>query len=148
MMRPPRWSVVKNPPARAGDVGLTPGLGRPPGEGNDNLLQQSCLKNPMDRGAWWATVHGVSKSQTLLGNWAFTHYTIFLIYAILKNGTNSLKKQTHKYREQTWSPKGKRWEGSVRGLGLTHTYTHTTRYKMGNQQEKHRKLDSVSHNDL
>ena len=47
----------------AGDTGSIPGLGRSPGEGNGDPLQYSCLKSPMDRGAWWATVHGVSKSQ-------------------------------------------------------------------------------------
>ena len=47
---------VKNPPAMQGHVGLTPGLGRSPGGGNGILLQYSCLKNPMDKGAWWATV--------------------------------------------------------------------------------------------
>ena len=44
-----------------GDAGSIPGSGRPPGEGNDNPLQYSCLGNPMDRGAWWATVRGVTK---------------------------------------------------------------------------------------
>ena len=48
----------------AGDLGLIPGLGRSPGEGNGNPLQYSCLENSMDRGAWWATVHGVAKSWT------------------------------------------------------------------------------------
>ena len=48
----------------AGDLGLIPGLGRSPGEGNGNPLQYSCLENPMDRGAWRATIHGVAKSQT------------------------------------------------------------------------------------
>ena len=48
----------------ARDPGLIPGLGGSPGEGNDNPLQYSCLENPMDRGAWWATVHGASKSWT------------------------------------------------------------------------------------
>ena len=48
------------------DVGLNPGSGKSPGGGNGNSLQYSCLKNPMDRGAWWATVHGVTKSQTWL----------------------------------------------------------------------------------
>ena len=60
-------SMVKNLPANAGDareVGLIPGLGRFPGIGNGNPLQYSCLGNPMDRGAWWATVHGVAKSRT------------------------------------------------------------------------------------
>ena len=54
-------SVVKNPPANAGDVGLIPGLGRSLGKGNGNPPQYSCLGNPMDRGAWWATVHEVAK---------------------------------------------------------------------------------------
>ena len=48
----------------AGDPGSIPGLGRSPGEGNGNPLQYSCLKNPMHRGAWWATVHGVAESDT------------------------------------------------------------------------------------
>ena len=55
----------------AGDPGLSPGLGRSPGEGNGNTLQYSCLKNPMDRGAWEATVHGAPKSQTRLSNFTF-----------------------------------------------------------------------------
>ena len=59
--------VVKNPPANAGDMkdaGSVPGSGRSPGGRNGNLLQYSCLENPMDRGAWRATVHGVAKSWT------------------------------------------------------------------------------------
>ena len=52
----------------AGDPGLIPGSGRSPGEGNGNSLQYSCLENPMDGGAWWATVHGVAKSQTQLSD--------------------------------------------------------------------------------
>ena len=58
---------VKNPPANAGDLrdaGSIPRLGRSPGGGNSNPLQYSCLENPMDRGTWWATVHGAAKSQT------------------------------------------------------------------------------------
>ena len=57
----PGGSVVKNPPANAGDMGSTPGSGRSPREGNGNPLQYSCLENPIDKGAWWATVHGVAK---------------------------------------------------------------------------------------
>ena len=57
-------SVLKNPPANTGDSGSIPGSGRSPGEGNDNPLQYSCLGNPMDRGTWWATVYGVTKSRT------------------------------------------------------------------------------------
>ena len=59
--------VVKNPPANAedtGDSGLIPGSGRSPGGGNVNPLQYSHLENPIDRGAWLATVHGVAESQT------------------------------------------------------------------------------------
>ena len=61
--------VVKNLPANAGDVrdvGLIPGSGRSPGGGHGNPLQYSCLENPMDREAWWATVHRVTKSWTRL----------------------------------------------------------------------------------
>ena len=54
--------------ANAGNAGLIPGLGRPPKGENGNLLQYSCLENPMDRGAWWATVCGVVKSWTQLNN--------------------------------------------------------------------------------
>ena len=57
----PGGSEVKNPHANAGDVGSIPGSGRSPGEWNGNPLQYSWLGNPMDRGAWWATVHGVTK---------------------------------------------------------------------------------------
>jgi len=53
--------VVKNLPANGGDMGSIPGSGNPPREGNGNPLQNSCLGNPMDRGAWRATVHGVAK---------------------------------------------------------------------------------------
>ena len=61
----PGDSVVKNPPAKAGDVGSVPGVGRSPGEGNGNPLQYSYLGNPMDREAWWATVQGVAKDSDI-----------------------------------------------------------------------------------
>ena len=57
----PGGSVVKNLPATVEDAGSIPGLGRSPGEGNGNPLQYSCLENPMEGRAWWATVHGVTK---------------------------------------------------------------------------------------
>ena len=63
--------VVKNPPANAGesrDMGSIPGWGRSPGGGHSNPLQYSCLENPMDRGAWWATVPGVAERQTRLSD--------------------------------------------------------------------------------
>ena len=62
----PGGSDGKESACSAGDEGSIPGSGRSPGEGNDNPLQYSCLGNPMNRGAWQATVHGVAKSQTPL----------------------------------------------------------------------------------
>ena len=65
----PGGAVEKNPPTSAGDtrdVGSIAGLGRSPGEGNGNPLQYSCLQNPIDRGSWQATAHGVAKSPTQL----------------------------------------------------------------------------------
>ena len=67
----PGGEVVKNLPANAGDArdtGLIHVSGRSPGEGNGYPLQYSCLENPMDRGAWWATVHGVTMSRTRLSD--------------------------------------------------------------------------------
>ena len=61
-------AVVKNLPANAEDSGLIPGLGRCPGEGDGYPLQYSCLENPMDRGAWGATVHRVTKSRSQLSD--------------------------------------------------------------------------------
>ena len=61
-------SGVENLPADAGDEGSIPGLGKSLGVGNGNLFQYSCLGNPMDRGAWRATAHGVAKSQARLSN--------------------------------------------------------------------------------
>ena len=62
----PSGSDVKEPACNAGDLGSIPGLERSPGGGHGNTLQYSCLENPMDRGAWRATVHGVRKSQARL----------------------------------------------------------------------------------
>ena len=68
----PGGSVVKNLPAKQENASSIPGSGRSPGEGNGNPLQYSCLENPTDGGAWWATVHGVAKSQTGLSDFTFT----------------------------------------------------------------------------
>ena len=68
--------MVKNPPANAGDIkdmGSILGLKRSPGVGNGNPLQYSCLENSMDRGAWWAMVHRVAKSQTRLKQLSKAH---------------------------------------------------------------------------
>ena len=71
-MDSPGGLVVKNLSANAGDQGSIPVSGRPPAGGNGNQLQ-SCLKNPMDRGAWWAAVHGVAKSWTRLSMQTLHH---------------------------------------------------------------------------
>ena len=68
----PGGSEVKASASNAGDLGSIPGSGRSPGEGNSNPLQYSCLENPTDGEAWWATVHGVTKSRTRLSDLAFT----------------------------------------------------------------------------
>ena len=64
----PGGAIGKEAACNAGDPGLIPGLGRSPGEGNDNPLQYSCLENSMDRGGLWAPVHGVAKSWTQLSD--------------------------------------------------------------------------------
>ena len=77
----PGGSEGKETACNAGDLGTIPGSGRSPGGGNGNPLQYSCLENPMDRGAWWATVHGVAKSQTQLSN---EHYLLQLDFYFLQ----------------------------------------------------------------
>ena len=64
----PCGSVSKESACNAGELGLIPGLGRSPGGGNGNPLPYPCLENPLDSGAWWATVHGFTESQTQLNN--------------------------------------------------------------------------------
>ena len=84
-------ALVKNPPADAGDLreaGSLSGSGRSPGEGNGNLLQYSCLENPVDRGVWWATAYGVAKSRTRL-KWLSTKHAQ---WRIIKLGRGHLEK--------------------------------------------------------
>ena len=69
----PAGSEVKASACSAGDLGLIPESGRSPGEGNGNPLQYSCLENPMEGGAWWATAHGVAKSRTRLSGFPSLH---------------------------------------------------------------------------
>ena len=64
----PGGAELKASACNVGDLGSVPGSGRSPGEGNGTLLQYSCLENPLDGGAWWATVHGVAKSRTRLND--------------------------------------------------------------------------------
>ena len=79
--------MLKNLAANAGDEGLSPGSGRSSRGGNSNLLECSCLKNPMDRGAWQATVHGVAKSWTELNP---AHKPLGRIYTIFSSFTDQI----------------------------------------------------------
>ena len=81
----PGGSDSKVSACNVGDLGLIPGLGRSPGEGNGNPLQFSCLENLMDGGTWWATIHGVSKSWTRLSDFIFTFSVISYKPEILEN---------------------------------------------------------------
>ena len=72
----PGDTMVKNLPLNAGEAGSIPGFGRSPGVGNGNTLQYSCLENSINRGIWWATVHGVAKSWTQLGERLSRHMLI------------------------------------------------------------------------
>ena len=86
--------IVKNPPANAGDLASTPGSGRSPGGGHGNPLQYSCLDNPMDRGAWWATVHRVTQSQTQLSDYSSDlHKCKIISWCCFKVGDNLLYQQ-------------------------------------------------------
>ena len=90
-------SVVKNLPANAGDIrdtGLIPAWGRSPWGGHDNPPQYSCLENPVNRGAWYATVHGVAKSRTRLSDFTSLHF----IYIYLTNSCE--KKRSKKQRRK------------------------------------------------
>ena len=117
--------VVRNPPANAGDVGhegLVPGSGRLPGGGHGNPLQYSCPENPMDRGAWWATVHGVTKSQTQLKRLSphsrrlgrpgkFEKRRLERPIMVSKD-TGELLKVTTKNRNHPWLSQAPDWEPS------------------------------------
>ena len=92
--------VVKNPPADGGDMGSIPGSGRSPGEGHGNPFQYSYLENPMDRGAWWATVQGSKQSDTteetqhthVQGPTTVQHRELYLILCLYGKGI--LKKKS------------------------------------------------------
>ena len=87
--------VVKNPLANAGDMTSITGWGRSPGGSHENPLQYSYLENPMDRGAWWATDHSVSKTWTRLKR-VSTHYNVIDKYNRLWTGTSNRRKMSIK----------------------------------------------------
>ena len=95
----PGGSEVKASACSVGDLGSIPGSGRSPGEGNGNLVQYSCLENPMDGGAWWATVYVVAKSQTRLSNLTFTFrlYSTgnYIQFPVIKHNGKDYKKECY-----------------------------------------------------
>ena len=93
----PGGSVGKESACNVGDLGSIPGLGRSPGEGNGNLLQYSCLQNSIDRGAWWITVHRVTKSWTQLRDW-HTHMYVYICIEY-----SSLRKFISVWNDLKWS---------------------------------------------
>ena len=84
-------SEVKASASNAGNPGSIPGSGRSPGEGNGSPLQYSSLENPMDGGAWWATVHEVAMSRTRLSNFTSFHFTLSLTQQIFTDCTLQAK---------------------------------------------------------
>ena len=86
----PGGSDGKASACNVGDLGSIPGLGRSPGEGNGNPLQYSCLENPMDGEAWWATVHGVAKSQTRLSDFTSLHFSTFIFWDVFQGFLSSV----------------------------------------------------------
>ena len=92
-------SVVKNPPANAGDAGSIPVLGRSPGEGKGYPPQYSCLGNPTDREAWWATVHGVAKEQGTTQQLKTTSMTLRLMQSCENRALPSLLLTMQKFIE-------------------------------------------------
>ena len=105
--------VVKNPPANAGDIGdmgSIPGWGRSPGGGHGNPLQYSCLEKLMDRGAWWATVHRIAKSQTQL-KWlsihTHTHWEGWKQVLILEDQSNRVESHSFSKHKNNFSRKYK-----------------------------------------
>ena len=95
----PGGSEVKASASNAGNLGSIPGSGRSPGEGNGNPLQYSCLKNSMDRGVWWVTVQGVTKSQIQLSDFHFIFPNQMFLWNYMSKETCNLKmletKRTH-----------------------------------------------------
>ena len=100
----PGGSEVKASAGNAGDLGLLPGSRRSPGEGNGHLLQYCCLDNPIDGGAWWATIYRVTKSRTRLSDFTFT----FSMLALRTPWMNSMKRNVFRRKQYNSTQKVKK----------------------------------------
>ena len=107
--------MVKSLPVSAGDASSIPGSGRSPGRGNGNPLEYSCLGNPMDRGAWWATVHGVTKGWTQLRDWE-NEYLYLSLVPLSGTGVNL---EFGEGNQKEW-PSG--WSNCVTNAHITNVY--------------------------
>ena len=120
----PGGSEVKASASSVGDLGSIPGLESSPGEGNGNPLQYSCLENPMDREAWWATVHGVAKSRTRLSDFTYFTYLDESRRMVLMNLFTE-QQWRGRHREQTygqgWRRRGRGWDEWREQHGRTYT---------------------------
>ena len=105
----PGGSEVKVSACNAGDLGSIPEFRRSPGERNGNLLQYSCLENPMDGGAWWATVHGVAKSLMWLSDFTFTFFTLGEFMSKCSCGRELLSMRICQKFGSAWARKQHRW---------------------------------------
>ena len=125
-------SAIKNPPPNVGEAGSIPGWGRPPGEGNGNPPQYSCLDNPMDRGVWWAIVHAVIResvtTEWLNNNWHIAGYLTNIYHEMIAKSLLSIhhliKIQTFLKREKNvFSSDEKSWKNwKKHGFSRSHIW--------------------------
>ena len=129
----PGGTEVKASACNVGGLGSIPGLGRYPGEGNGNPLQYSCLDNPMDRGALWATVHQlVAKSRTQLSDFTFT----FIFTLHMWRNYPECSRETERCMQSIWEISCKTWKKSLRDLEDKHVQKSPNGYFKGKKCER------------
>ena len=127
----PGGSDGKESACNDGDLGSVSGLGRSPGEGNGNLLQYFCLENLMDRGAWWATLHGVAKSWTWLTEFHFNSF-IIVSYSVVTEKAMALHSSTLAWKiPWTEEPGGLQSMGSLESDTTERLYFHFSHLRIG-----------------
>ena len=137
-----RW-LSGNLPANAGDagdMGSIPELGRSPERGHSNPLQYSCLENPMGREAWWATVHGVTKSWTQLSDWAWAECILLYVYMLIyRDRDRARQKKEEGKGQRMWVCKP--WGGYALESKWRAEYKEFSNYYL------HKKSDTTSHSE-